>query len=276
MSTTRPALPRHNFTVGVLSYLRPDVFVLSVGKSGRTWFRVLLNKYLSLVYDVPFSVDDLAREDGRIPSILYDHEAWSHIHERSRLRRWLGSSIVPTWLLRRKKVIVVVRDPRDTVVSGYFQATKRSRRQKTLEMDEWIRMPTRGVGAIVAVMNEWRDRLRGHPACLWVRYEDMKADTVAEMRRVAVHLGVPIDEARLQEAGDFAHFENMRKMEASGNFNSRILQPRDTSDPDSFKVRRGKVGGYRDYLDAQACAYVDEQMRALDPDFGYGAEAGGG
>lgn len=263
---------RYNLTPGALSYLRPEVLVLSVGKSGRTWFRVLLNKYLSLVFDVPFSVDDLSLANRRIPVIRYDHEAWSHIHERSRIRRWLGENIVPTWILRRKKIIVVVRDPRDTVVSGYFQATKRSRRKKDLQMDEWIRMPTRGVGAIVAVMNEWRSRLRDHSGCLWVRYEDMKADAVAELRRVAEHLGVPVDESKLREAVEFARFENMRKMEESGRFESRILQPRDATDPDTYKVRRGKVGGYRDYLDEDAVAYVDARLRDLDPFFGYGRD----
>jgi hypothetical protein len=26
------------------------------------------------------------------------------------------------------------------------------------------------------------------------------------------------------------------------------MQPSDTLDPDSYKVRRGKIGGYQDYL----------------------------
>ena len=40
----------------------------------------------------------------------------------------------------------------------------------------------------------------------------------------------------------------MKKLEAAGAFDSKILKPGNVTDPESFKVRRGKVGGYREYL----------------------------
>jgi hypothetical protein len=35
------------------------------------------------------------------------------------------------------------------------------------------------------------------------------------------------------------------------------MMPRDKDNPDSFKVRKGKVGGYRDY-------FTDEEVAAID------------
>lgn len=62
----------------------------------------------------------------------------------------------------------------------------------------------------------------------------------------------------------------MNKLEAAGAFDSKILQPGDAHDSESFKVRRGKVGDYIDYLETTDMAYVAEVMRELDPRFGYG------
>jgi hypothetical protein len=63
--------------------------------------------------------------------------------------------------------------------------------------------------------------------------------------------------------------EMQKKMEAAGAFSSKILQATDVADPESFKVRRGKVGGYPDYLVGDDLVYANEAMRRLEPRFGY-------
>jgi len=40
-------------------------------------------------------------------------------------------------------------------------------------------------------------------------------------------------------------------------------------DPESFKVRRGKVGGYREYLSPEDLDYAADALRELDARFGY-------
>ena len=50
-----------------------------------------------------------------------------------------------------------------------------------------------------------------------------------------------LDVSIFQEALEFSRFENMQKLEAAGVFDSKILHPGDVRDPESFKVRRGKV-----------------------------------
>ena len=74
-----------------------------------------------------------------------------------------------------------------------------------------------------------------------------------------------------QEALEFSRFENMQKLEAAGAFDSNILHPGDVRDPESFKVRRGKVGGYREYLSADDQQFAAAAMRELDRRFGYTA-----
>jgi hypothetical protein len=41
------------------------------------------------------------------------------------------------------------------------------------------------------------------------------------------------------------------------------------TDPESFKVRRGKIGGYREYLSDEDQRYAVEALTRLHPRFGY-------
>ena len=61
----------------------------------------------------------------------------------------------------------------------------------------------------------------------------------------------------------------MQKLEAAGEFRSKILQPRNREDPETFKVRQGKVGGFREHLSAQDQGYAAEVCAALNRRFGY-------
>lgn len=60
------------------------------------------------------------------------------------------------------------------------------------------------------------------------------------------------------------------KEEANFFANTR-LAPRDAENPFSFKVRRGKVGGFRDYFEDEQIACLTRIVREeLRPSFGYG------
>jgi hypothetical protein len=48
------------------------------------------------------------------------------------------------------------------------------------------------------------------------------------------------------------------------------MMPRDKDNPDSYKVRRAKVGGYRDYFTDEEVAAIDARLAdTLDPLFNY-------
>jgi len=261
-----------NLSPSINKYRRADVLIFSVGKSGRTWLRVLLNKYLSLHFQVPFGIGDLHDENPSIPAIRFDHEMWSHYCDASLWHRMLGSNIAPAGVLSQKKVVVVYRDPRDVVVSLHFHKTKRSRRRMDVDIATFIHDAHYGVDNIVRVMNLWRQRLADHPHCLWMRYEDMKEDTRRELRRLISFIGVrDVNEALIDEAVKFSEFENMKKMEANNEFGSVILRARDVKDPDSFKVREGRVGGYVKHFGDADLRFLDEAIGRLDPFYSYRA-----
>jgi hypothetical protein len=59
---------------------------------------------------------------------------------------------------------------------------------------------------------------------------------------------------------NYAAFDNMKKREAQAATDSDRLRAGDTANADSFKARRGKVGGYRDYFSAAEIAVIDEHI----------------
>jgi hypothetical protein len=260
-----------NLTSALNKYKKSDALILSTGKSGRTWLRVLLNKYLSLYYDVPFELGDLSKLNKKIPVLLFSHELWLHFSDASWIQRILGKYVIPDNILVNKKIVLLSRDPRDVVVSLYYQKTRRSKKKIVCDMNEFIRHRQYGIRTVVNVMNIWHRRLKKHPRCLLIRYEDMKQDVLGELTRLLKFLGIEninIDIAR--KAVAFADFDNMKRMELKGEFKSSVLMPSDPSDPNSFKVREGKVGGYIRHFCESDAQYLDDAMKMLADHYRYG------
>jgi alcohol sulfotransferase len=85
-------------------------------------------------------------------------------------------------------------------------------------------------------------------------------------------MGETPEEAEVKGAVDFASFDNLKQLEAKDAFSggTKRLTPGDASNPDSFKVRRAKVGGFRDYFDDEQVRQIEAYIRGnLAPSFGY-------
>lgn len=243
-----------------------DYLLISLTNCGRTWLRVILGKAMQLQYDSSGCLKDINLHDlysfserlPTLPAIKPMHEKfgqWNHTYEG-------------------QKVILLVRDPRDAVVSRYHQH-KDEMGYESLE--RYVR-ESNDLTDYVRFYNDWQtysDRPKAfHPiAFMRIRYEDMKADTFAEMQRVFEFLDLAISEDNIRSAIDYASFKNMRKMEITGEGQIRtdVMSDRSLSDPSSFKVRKGSIGGYASELSPELIAFVDETVATqLDPDYGYG------
>ena len=105
---------------------------------------------------------------------------------------------------------------------------------------------------------------------LVIRYEDLRGDTPRELRRLASFLTLEPSDAIVDAVVEYAAFENMKQREAEKSSDSDRLRPTDVSNPDSFKTRRGKVGGWSDYFDDTQCAEIDRIVETtLHPSYGY-------
>jgi hypothetical protein len=240
-----------------------DVVFLSHAKSGRTWVRALISNVWHRLYGVPendlVDLDNFKTIDPRIPSLYFTHwvsEPWA---VRRRISR----------LVRSKPVVFLARDPRDVATSHYFHFVRRSgprtRRRRGLpanlgqmSVPEFLMNPRFGVGAIAAYNRHWERRVAAVPRGLALHYEALRAAPLEHLRRLMVFLGTPASDEVLEAAIAFADFESLRKKEQEGFFLSDELRAPKTADEGAFKVRRGKIGGYRDYLTPEQIEQVDE------------------
>jgi hypothetical protein len=166
---------------------------------------------------------------------------------------------------------MLARDPRDVMVSLFFQLSKRVNRYGG-DLPGMIRHRGVGIHRIVAVMNGWLEEWDGSANFKLVRYEDCRRRPEESFREMLKFIGCrEIDESALAHAMQFSSFENMKALEASGGIQNKKIGPANERDPESFKVRRGRVGGFTEYLSADDIRYVEEAMRRLDRRFGYDA-----
>jgi hypothetical protein len=183
---------------------------------------------------------------------------------------------------RDKRVIFLARDPRDVIVSSYFEMSKRAAlfgenpyetRSGAYEgsLEDFIQRKVGGFETILRYYNIWAQNREVPKGFLLVRYEDLKARPPAELRRIVDFLDLgEIEDSTLQEAVAFASFENMRKMEERGHFQGGVLNPGNQADGDSYKTRKGKIGGYADYLSPDQIALLNQKMAdELSSYYGY-------
>ncbi len=258
---------------------RADCVVVSFGKSGRTWLRVMLSRFYQLRHGLAerhlLGFDNLHLRNRAIPRIFFTHDNYTKDytgHADSKADYY------------DKKVVLLVRHPADVAVSQYQQWRHRMRPNKkalnaypghdeAVSLAEFVIERPAGLRKVIDFMNGWAREMPRLPQLLVVRYEDLRARPEATLGELLAFMGTPGTEDEIRAAVAFASFENMQKMEAGRTFwSSRRMLPRDPNNPQSFKVRRGKVGGYRDDFTAAESRRIDALVQAeLDPVFGYGA-----
>jgi Sulfotransferase domain len=269
-----PSWTRRNFSSRARELSGGDVIILSIPKSGRTWLRAFLCAYFCRRFGLDFTLRPGRYELPGFPRVVFSHDLFEHRTKGGRWDRVRGKYLVPRRELKRAKIILLARDPRDCFVSLYLQLTRRDPnapvelRQKTVS--EMLRDEKFGMRAIVRTMNDWVNEFSRRNNFTLIRYEALRASPAEHFRDLLALLGESQPDGTIfQDALEFSRFENMQKLEAARAFDSNILHPGDVRDPESFKVRRGKVGGYREYLSVEDQQFAVDAMTKLNCRFGY-------
>ncbi len=259
---------------------RADCVIVSYSKSGRTWLRVMLWKFYQIKFDLAESgivaFENIESPAADMPRIMFTHDTYT--------ADVLGPNRSKAPFYERK-VILLVRHPCDVAVSNYFQWRYRTKDSKLsmiglpprtddLSIYDFVMTSSRGLPSIIPFMNAWGQSLSKIKQHLVVRYEDMRADPTASLKRILNFLGTPFVDEHIARAAEFASFENMKRMteQESFHWSGARLGARDPNIVESHKVRRGKIGGYREYFDAPQSEALEAYVGArLIESFGYGA-----
>ena len=258
---------------------RADVVIVSFGKSGRTWLRVMISHLFRVMYGLPenaiIGFDNFHNLNRAIPKIFFTHDNYIKdiTGDTETKRPFYG-----------KRVVLLARDPRDVAVSQFFQWKFRMKPSKvainnypprdsdTSIFDFVTGDNGGGIQAIADYMNLWARESSKVEAFHLLRYEDLRAAPHEELRRLLDFMQVEASEDQVAQAVEYSSYENMKKMEGRQQFRlaGGRMMPRDKDNPDSYKVRRAKVGGYRDYFSDEEVHLIDRQLAdILDPYFNY-------
>ena len=210
-----------------------DVFVVSYPRSGSTWVRFLLANLTRFdsqdpvdFHSVQRVIPDIMQRAGRemlqavpSPRLLKSHHAYDS---------------------RLKKVIYILRDGRDVMVSYYFLMVGQGNFEGSFLdfLDKEDLRPCLWHEHV----ESWllRDNLDG---LLLIRYEDLHRQTAIEVARMARFVGLPCDKARLDWAVSNSCFETMQRIEAE---KGRAFYP----DRPFLAVRKGVIGDWVNHFGA--------------------------
>ncbi|AMK10679.1 sulfotransferase domain-containing protein [Pseudodesulfovibrio indicus] len=244
--------------------------IVSYPKCGRTWVRFMLGNMFNEYFELGLDNDEMLElkkkvhwRNLRIPFIEMHHDGDAykkHVDEIAfRTKRYTG-----------KRVLFLMRDPRDVVVSQFHQLSKRQGLVDT-DLSTFIRSEDGGLPCIVKFYNEWLRGIGVTREHMILRYEDLKGDTQGQLRRLRAFFGVDfIPDRILENAVEASSFARMQKLEKKGAFTNERMRPGDPDDPQTFKVRKGKVGGYKEECSGEDIAWIDDYIAGnLDRAAGY-------
>jgi Sulfotransferase domain len=238
-----------------------DTFLTSYPRSGNTWTRFLVGSLIRpeetvsflnverIVPDMYKTADMVLRRLPR-PRVLKSHEPFDP---------------------RYRRVIYIVRDPRDVAVSNYHWEMKlRSIPEgypiekfvpRWMEPQFWLR-----IGSWADHVNSWLATREGNSSFLLVRYEDLKRDPRAELGRMGALLGVEASAETLDRAVASSSTERMSDMESKQA--GQWVATHHTRQDKPF-VRKGATGDWRSVLPPDTVAHLEACWGVLMKKLGY-------
>lgn len=243
-----------------------DTFLVSYPRSGNTWIRFLIANLLEPGLSVSFT------NIGQQLPLIYNHT-----------RRELGRLPQPRFLAsheyfdpRYKKVVYIVRDPRDVVVSLYHLNLKQKLIEDGYPWDRYMRrfltgdVPHWGPWTWADHVLSWVATRGQSSKFLFLRYEDLLVKTEEEAARLAQFIGLDRTREQLAEAVAACSAVRMRQFE-------RAVADRWAKANDSRKdvpfVRTAVSGGWRKFLSDDLLAEIESAWGQVMEQLGYELES---
>jgi Sulfotransferase domain len=238
-----------------------DVFLTSYPRSGNTWTRFLVANlaypkkpvtFLSietLVPDMYKSADRTLRRLPR-PRILKSHEPFDP---------------------RYKRVVYIVRDPRDSAVSNYYWELKQKSFPDDYPIDDFIprwMAPTfwPRIGSWGEHVMSWLSTRHGKSGFVLVRYEDLKSNPAPELAKVAGLLGLESTPAGLARAIELSSADQMRNLEKTEGAKWAATK---YTRPDKPFVRSAVSGGWQSIIPEKSVALIESTWGPIMKLLGY-------
>jgi hypothetical protein len=240
--------------------LHDDLYLLAYPKSGITWLSFLLanvnvkmsgsNQQVTL-----YNINDI------VPDIEHDRFL------KDNILSFPGHRIIKSHSEYNpfyKKMIYLVRDPRDVMVSYYYFLKKLGLFNH--DLTKLVHSQIYGIEAWCRHVQGWVEKTTASDSIDFVRYEDIKSAPLGVLTRIYTLLGHQIPQEILEQSIELSSFENMKKLEAYCNYGGDFRFP-------GFEfVRKGEAGGYRTEISKEDLELINEKASRWLSVFGYSGE----
>lgn len=232
-----------------------DVFIVSYPKSGNTWLR--------------FLVANLMRKPNSQPINFYNVHNYCPEWEPTLDKGWHDSSSASVYKSHQpfdvsfRKVVYIMRDPRDVYVSYYHYILPSIEEKWTFA--EFIEMFNSPYGRWSGHVTSWvvSEKLVGSSFIL-LRYEDLLMNPLAELKKLAEFMNISATGEQFESAISNSSFESMKNIES--NKGRKFFNV----DKTTF-MRKGQAGEWRNYFGERELVLFSkhEDIRLMER-MGYG------
>ncbi len=244
----------HTYVLSRFRQVEPDIYIVSYPKCGITWIRVTLRKYLELYWHKETIEKDrnlVKLSDTNILKFTHDLGNWVPVPPR------IDQLYFDDSKYREKKVCLVVRNPCDVLVSSWHHLKYREKIYSG-GLSEFIRDDSLGIHKVVAFMNMWIENMDIPDEFYLITYEEMRKAPEAGFRALFDFIRLEVDPSVLKSAIEETSFEKMKKMEIKGALSEPWIKAYSEKSEKSMKIRKGKVGGYKDELLPEDIKFLDD------------------
>ncbi len=159
------------------------------------------------------------------------------------------------FLVCHPKVIVVIRNPKDTLLSFYhMHKTMPYLGPYTGTWDEFFQAfkdkQLFYQNIVEHTLGWWKHRQEKE--YLFLCYEEINRDTPGAVRRIAEHCHVSLSSEDVEKIADHCQFDAMK---ASGSIQ---LLPQKFGVPVTSLMRKGQIGNWKSVFSAEQSAYIDD------------------
>jgi hypothetical protein len=230
-----------------------DIFIVGYPKSGNTWMQYLVSSVI-------FGIDSEFQSGKLALDIVPD------VHAKTHYKRYGNITFFKSHHLPNKgykRVIYLIRDVRDTMIS-YYQMNKALGYDVTLE-----EMVVSGVSLFpckwLRHVTEWRDNTF-RADILVVRYEDLLSDTIKELKRICAFARLERSDRLLENAVTGNEIGKIReKAKMFGGMGHRKWE----GEAGQKFFRKGVMGTYKEEMSPELISYLNEEAGHLLRHYNY-------
>lgn len=222
-----------------LQYRDGDVLICSYPKTGTHWVFNLVHFLM-----IPGPVDQMLTVSPKLLDLHPLEEIENMTSPRVFISHLKSNRLPVDHLQKRGKIILVTRNPRDTMVSHMYHTQRHevfnySKLTWNCFFDNWIKgqIPT---GCYFDYYNSWQKALAEQKDLnvLIVHYENIIKDGIGELKKIQQFLGVENSEERLNQILDRCSWQRLKVDVDTG-------KPQPSSEEAQKRTRKGVIGHWR-------------------------------